>query len=184
MNYRIAARDNGFTLLELLLAATVVSTLAAIAIPVYQNYTIRAKVSEAIAIASGSKTFVGEAYSMNGALPSSNQEAGVAEPASFQTAYVEKLEVLADGVIQVTMRGAQFEGHTVSLSPTAGATVTWICSSTLPVNQLPPSCRGTANSGGGGGGGGGNGDGVFILALLWLIGRALRPTRTTHARSE
>lgn len=61
--------QKGFTLIELMIVVAIIGILAAIAIPAYQDYTIRAKISEVIGLSSAAKTTLYETYSTNGAMP-------------------------------------------------------------------------------------------------------------------
>jgi type IV pilus assembly protein PilA len=64
--------QQGFTLIELMIVVAIIGILAAIAIPAYQDYTIRSQVSEGLSLASGSKVAVAEFFQNEGALPADN----------------------------------------------------------------------------------------------------------------
>ena len=72
------AVQKGFTLIELMIVVAIIGILAAIAIPAYQNYTIRAQVTEGLNLADGWKTSVGEFYAQNGTFPAGSSTAGSA----------------------------------------------------------------------------------------------------------
>lgn len=68
--------QNGFTLIELMITVAIVGVLSAIALPAYQDYTIRAQVSEGIYLTNGAKIFVVNYFTERGRFPENNQEAG------------------------------------------------------------------------------------------------------------
>lgn len=68
---RMSAVQRGFTLIELMIVIAIVGILAAVALPAYQDYTVRAKVSEVIMAATPAKTAVSESFQVNGVLPPS-----------------------------------------------------------------------------------------------------------------
>ncbi len=71
--------QHGFTLIELMIVVAIIGILAAIAIPAYQDYTIRAQVSEGLTLAAGAKTAVSEYFLERGAWPTDNATAGLAD---------------------------------------------------------------------------------------------------------
>lgn len=137
--------NNGFTLIELMIVVAIIGILAAIAIPAYQDYTIRAKVSEGIAFADFAKTTVSEYYISNNAWPSSNASAGMPSPVTGN--YVSDLQVSASGgvsVITVSFSSAAASGLQIVLTPSviSSSAVSWTCSGNgQHLNYLPSSCR-------------------------------------------
>jgi len=83
----------GFTLIELMIVVAIVGILASVAIPAYSDYTVRAKVTEAVTAAGAIKTSVADYYYANGDLPTSNAEAGIGEPASFASGVISEISI-------------------------------------------------------------------------------------------
>ncbi len=136
--------QKGFTLIELMITVAIIGILAAVALPAYQDYTIRAQVSEAFSIAGGAQTSVAEYYAQHGDWPADNDAIGLSATGAIGT-YVESV-VNAAGVITATFGGAsnsKIVGGTVSLTAAdAGdGNVTWSCSydNTLVVKKYVPS---------------------------------------------
>jgi type IV pilus assembly protein PilA len=140
--------QKGFTLIELMIVVAIIAILAAIAIPAYQDYTTRSKVSELIVAADACKTSVAEYFQTQGALPTDTAAAGCSSNA---TQYVTSLSV-ASGVITVTAdaSGAPHlpaaAAGTFVLTPTSTSTdapLAWSCTaSTINKKFLPANCRG------------------------------------------
>ena len=140
--------QQGFTLIELMIVVAIIGILAAIAIPAYQDYTIRAQVSEGLSLAAGAKTAVSEYYTNAGSLPASNASAGIAPDVSITGNYVSKVTV-ATGKITVAYGGPKANSKitntsTLLLSPTTKAgSIVWTClaGANLPAKYVPSSCR-------------------------------------------
>jgi type IV pilus assembly protein PilA len=108
--------QQGFTLIELMIVVAIIGILAAIAIPAYQDYTIRAKVTEGIGLADAAKTAVSEAY-QSADLPGVTALAG--SWVSLASKYVTGVTIGASGIITVTYSAVvpQINGQTLKLTP-------------------------------------------------------------------
>ena len=135
--------QQGFTLIELMIVVAIIGILAAVAIPAYQDYTVRAKVTEGLSLASAGKTAVSEYFSTNGVLPTDNTLAGMAPAASISGNHVQEVRVGALGVIAVLFTGNPIGGSTIFLTPTTAAGgIAWNCTGgSLEGKYRPSSCR-------------------------------------------
>jgi len=137
MNTPIKKIQQGFTLIELMIVVAIIGILAAVALPAYQDYTRKAKVSEVVLAASSVRTCVTEVSQSVGSLSA----AGCQAPSA--TRYVSGGTVnSANGIITVS-GGGDVSGVTVTLTPTFanGTVATWVCSGS-PLSLMPGSCRG------------------------------------------
>jgi type IV pilus assembly protein PilA len=117
--------QQGFTLIELMIVVAIIGILAAIAIPAYQDYTIRAKVTEGIGLADAAKTAVAEAFQSGDMVPGVSSLAAGWIPTQTATKYVSSVVVAATGLITVKYSGIvpQINGQTLTLSPNIGGVV-------------------------------------------------------------
>jgi len=139
-------KQQGFTLIELMIVVAIIGILAAIAIPAYQDYTIRAQVSEGLSLSAGAKAAVAEFYQDQGAWPTDNAEAGIEASGNILGKYVTQVAV-ANNVITVTYGGdanANIAGDTLTMSATDNAgSVSWACANGAGLQNkwLPAACR-------------------------------------------
>src|SRR5437667_392703 len=117
-------RQSGFTLIELMIVVAIIGILASIAIPAYQDYTIRAQVTEAFSLASELKGPIQEYRKERGTLPSNNGAAGVPDPDKLIGNYVTRVEV-AQGAINVTFGNFAVAGHGGSSVTRVSRRSTW-----------------------------------------------------------
>lgn len=140
----MSKQNSGFTLIELMIVIAILAVLMALAIPAYQTYTIRAKVSEGIYGIAWAKNAVAETYQSSGAVP---DHASTGFPAAVQSDYVDSVAIAGDGsgAITVTTRATGAQPDVVlTFTPTfaAGEPVNWDCS--LDQGQpayVPSDCR-------------------------------------------
>ena len=142
-------KQQGFTLIELMIVVAIIGILAAIAIPAYQDYTIRAKVSEGLQLASSAKLSVAETWQATGVVPDDNPGGGIAASTSITGNYVESVEITAafgaSGTITITYSGpTEIRDSIMVLTPTFRAgSVRWGCTADSNVNTRyrPANCR-------------------------------------------
>jgi type IV pilus assembly protein PilA len=136
--------QKGFTLIELMIVVAIIGILAAIAIPAYQDYTIRSQVSEGLAMAGAAKAAVAETFAQTGAWPADNTAAGMGAAANITGKYVNGIAV-STGTIVITYGNqvnAAVSGKTLSLKPFVSANndVVWVCGlAATPTGASQPS---------------------------------------------
>jgi len=141
--------QKGFTLIELMIVVAIIGILAAIAIPAYQDYTIRAQVSEAMSLASGVRTSVSESYSSTGVWPANNAGAGVTAAPSIRGNYVASVTVSRPDADTSLITVAFSSGANPAIQ-TGDFTLTgtdndgslqWECGGSIADKYRPSSCR-------------------------------------------
>lgn len=142
-------KQQGFTLIELMIVVAIIGILAAIAIPAYQDYTIRAQVSEGLNLSGGAKAAVTEYFQDRGTMPSTNAIAGLADSDEIQGKYVDEV-LVTDGVIGVRYGNSAhtvIAGKHLELAPNtqSAGSVQWDCASAsgpeIENKHLPAACR-------------------------------------------
>lgn len=134
--------QKGFTLIELMIVVAIIGILAAIALPAYQDYTKRARVAEGLSLAGGAKTAVTEYFSSQGALPTTNAEAGLPTASSINGGSVTSVTVGTGGVITVAFDATKVGTGNITLTPnTSSGAVKWTCAGTVDAKYRPANCR-------------------------------------------
>lgn len=152
--------QQGFTLIELMIVVAIIGILAAVALPAYQDYTKRAKVSELILAASACRTTITEVYQSGSQTNVSANMWGCEATTVAPSKYVQRVTTDTNGVISVTAAtagiGAGVDSKVLTLTPAdasggaltyaPGTTVnSWVCggtNTTIEAKFLPGSCRG------------------------------------------
>ena len=142
-------KQKGFTLIELMIVVAIIGILAAIAIPAYQDYTVRSKMTEAIAGMSAAKVAISEYYQSQGSMPQAASTAGITT--TIGAKYLDRISYTygarntstLTGVITGNLGGNTSAGQTVELAASGNSNrVEWDCNpGSVATKYLPADCR-------------------------------------------
>lgn len=137
--------QQGFTLIELMIVVAIIGILAAIAVPAYQDYTIRSRVSEAASLSGAVRTAMDVAFSEGyalGSIPNTPASLNLSAAASYKSKYVSSVGFISTGVVTVTLTSEKSLGTAKSKSVVytpskRGGNLSWTVTGTVPTKYRP-----------------------------------------------
>jgi len=139
-----SARQSGFTLIELMIVVAIVGILAAIALPAYQDYTRRAKVTEALTQGASAKIAIAEYFWSESVWPSNASEAGIGFSSSNMIDSLTVNSDISNARIVIDLNDVEIAPGTITFTASRnGSSITWTCEPTdnLDPNLVPANCR-------------------------------------------
>jgi len=141
--------QKGFTLIELMIVVAIIGILAAVALPAYQDYTVRAKVSEVILAGDPPKVAVAEWYQTKGAMPSTasmaagNDFTTASSTYVTSTAYAYTSDTVGVVTVLASASESKISGKTITFTGTGtgNGVVNWVCGGNIDAKYKPASCK-------------------------------------------
>ncbi len=138
--------QKGFTLIELMIVVAIIGILAAVALPAYQDYTVRAKVSEVVLAASSARTLVAEVVQVSGSgFPATTGLVVASQSSKYVASVGYTSSATTAGVVTATAQGdTSISGSTITLTgalSTLNGQVNWTCAGTILAKYRPASCK-------------------------------------------